>query len=130
MSALSPIGRDSRTASVAERSKATFDIAEIEDLLVEILTFVQDHPGDQAEMKRIFITFIEEDREGITEALEFTMHTLKWPEIREAVEAIHDRAPDSPLGYEQRRWALRILDSFEDPWEGAVLYDHYSDRSA
>lgn len=85
-----------------------------------VLDFIEHEPEIAATAKEMIITGVNNGTLGL-ELVEFLMHSLRWPEVKQAVETRLDNATD---------WRIKsgmsgILDSFEDDWSDAVMYQRY-----
>lgn len=103
-----------------------FDTGELEPILVGLLKWMAQYPNFSREFEQVFLDYVDEGCHAVTETLEFCMHTLRYPRVRERLEAIRDEAPDTARGYDRRRWVERMLDAYSTQWANAVLYDYYS----
>ena len=119
-----------RVAEIEERAEASyFDIAQFEDRLEDLLRFMWTHPKATPAFKAEFLRLLERKAAGVEEIVGFCMHSLRWPELREAIREKRDAIPARSAGrlWEERRYWEKLLEAFEDEWPNAVLYRRYSD---
>jgi hypothetical protein len=58
---------------------------------------------------------------GALEILEFTMHTLRWDEVRATLQHHAESGSD----FRTRDMARSALQAFEDEWPGGEIYRRY-----
>lgn len=93
---------------------------EIEPVLVDILFLAKKNPVHESELKSAFLELVHL-KEMPVEILEFCMHDLRWPEIRQEVEKVIAASADP-----RERSALeRVLSAYAEDWEDLDLYKYY-----
>lgn len=92
-----------------------------ENLLVGLRDLLRSGRVDRADAVSELRHLSTEWPPGAVEALEFTMHELRWPEIREALED-HRR---SGADFRTRDLAAQALQAFDDEWPEGDIYRTY-----
>ena len=112
-----------------ERSRN--DLYEMEPCLCQILDFVKSHPDERETFARLFselvqdvdYNFTERGRKASTWILGYAMRDLKWPEVREAIEARQRTERDPSIRERFLRWILRAYDPQE--WDYDIYFHRY-----
>ena len=116
-----------RIAAIKQRAAATWDLADVEPSLVDLLVFLTERPRKRPAFEIEFVSLLDDDSDGVDETIGFCMHTLRWPRVEAVVTARRDAIAEGATGSlwnERRRWE-RLAESFRDDWPDAVLYEHY-----
>jgi hypothetical protein len=92
-------------------------------ILIGLLDWIARNPESNSEYEAVFVDYVDHNK--TPEVLEFCMHHLRYPRVRERVEEIRDRAPDTPRGYDSRRLAQGILDAYSDDWADSDIWPPY-----
>lgn len=92
-----------------------------EHLLGELLRFLMSDQVDRSAAVTALSRLAEEWPPGSAEALEFTMHELRWPEVRAALEDHRSHGSD----FRTRDLASQVLEAFEDDWPAGEIYERY-----
>ena len=66
----------------------TYSLDELEPSLLAVLNFTKQHPHFSHVLEQCYINLIQTPKRGKIEVLEFCMHELRWPAIREAIEEL------------------------------------------
>lgn len=105
-------------ATVAcERGDSTTDF---EPALARLLRHLETHPECRAAAERRFIDGIRGGTLG-WEVVSYCMHALRWDSVRrEALRLLEGSAAPSV-----ERALHHIVESFEDDWEDADMYERY-----
>lgn len=111
--------------SIVEKQwSETYSLDELEPSLVSILNFTKQYPNSRQVLEECFIELIHKPKRGSLEVLEFCMHELRWPIIKQITEEIVRNTKDI-----RRRDALRrIPEAYADDWDGIEYYEYYSPR--
>ena len=108
--------------AVEERWLNTYSLDELEPSLLEVLNFVKKHPDSKQELEECFLELIQTPKGGVIEILEFCMHELRWPKIKQALENTVRTTKD----IRERDALWRIPEAFLDNWDGVIFYKYYS----
>jgi hypothetical protein len=111
------------------------DLYEIEPHLSRIVEFVKSHPEHRGMFARVLGELVE-DVDYVSNArgrktslwiVAYSMRELRWPEVREAVEARQRRELDPSIRDRFLRWILR---AYEPKWDFDIYFHRYgrSDR--
>lgn len=99
------------------------DAGELEPRLSEILTLIMENPLEREQFVRLFVNMLQGQHESPEWLIAYCMRTLRWPEIKQAAEAVRvsNDAKRLPLAWE-------VLDAYEDDdeWFGVHLFKRYS----
>ena len=107
--------------SIAKVEAASFDVADLEPLLVELLALLSSPATDRTAAEQILVEQVGPWPPGSVEALEFTMRTLRWPAVQQALLAHVDSDDDFRLRDQSRR----VLEVFDPIWDGGGIYAYY-----
>lgn len=92
-----------------------------EHLLVDLLDLLLSGRLAKTEAVSALDRLVSEWPPGAPEVLEFTMHRLRWPEVRDALEDHRAHASD----FRTRDLAVQVLQAFEDDWPEGDIYETY-----
>jgi len=92
-----------------------------ENLLVGLRDLLRSGRVDRTDAASELRRLATEWPPGAVEALEFTMHEFRWPEVREALEDHRVSGVD----FRTRDLAARVIQSFEDDWPEGDIYGTY-----
>ena len=113
---------------VAEKS---YDVRAIEPRLKDLVSLLGISPGRHEEFLSVLLSLLDPapkelqlGQPGIVEILEYSMHRLRWPEVREAIQGIASTSVD----WRVRRAAERVLEAYEDEWPGGEIYEAYREN--
>ena len=108
---------------VAEES---FDARSVTPKLEQLLALFESSPERHEEFSNKLLALLDPapnelqlGQPGIVDVLEYCMHGLRWPEIREALQRIASTAAD----WRVSRAAKRVLEAYEDEWPAGEIYD-------
>ena len=107
---------------VLEVAPIAIGVNQYEPLLADLLEYVLAHPECHPALVEKFTAVVEDLPRGADELLEYCMHELRWPSIRDQLESCKEAARDNPSKF--LRYA-RLLYAFEDDWEHRILYLRY-----
>lgn len=94
----------------------------IEPVFEEILQFVLTHPDHEKEFIDAFVQIILNPDLGPYALIQYCMHALRWKEMKEYILEWLQKENNN----ERLRYVLKdILWSFEDDWDGAILYGKF-----
>lgn len=108
-------------SAVSEAADRYVGVDSYEDLLVETLELLESGRVDRAVAVAELSRLATEWPPGAPEALEFTMHRLRWPEVRAALEDHRDHGAD----FRTRNLAAQVLEAFETEWPAGEIYRSY-----
>jgi hypothetical protein len=100
-------------------------VAEIEPVLMSLLDELSRPDADRQRATLVLQRLIEEWPPGALEIIEFTMHRLRWPEVKVALER---QAADLAVDFRLRDQARHALRAFEDEWPDGEVYTTYAGR--
>ena len=120
---------DQRLADLIEsanQAELKFDDSrEVEPYYGAVLDALLANPALRAEAVGIFIRGISILNTHSFALTAYCMHTLRWPEIREAVLRLSE--PQDTADWRRRSQHFpALLRAFEDNWGGRELYRRYS----
>jgi hypothetical protein len=113
--------------AAAAKSLAVMNQDDAEPEMVRFLRMVRAHPEERAfVMKQFTDTFSESFymRREPWEFLQFCMHDLRWPEMREFIREKRDQDVQKRGSRSSGVWN-DILAAFEDNWDGAKLFREF-----
>ena len=111
----------SKCAAIKHRWVTTYGTNELEDLLLDLLEFVKNHPEERDNLVEGFLQLVDQRDKGPFEILVFCMRELRWTAVRDRVAAKIRGSDDPRVGN-----ALgKVLAVYEDEWPDADLYDYY-----
>jgi putative protein kinase ArgK-like GTPase of G3E family len=114
----------SERLNVIEIAADHFDgIDELQHLLEGLLAFLLANEQFRSEAVHQFRSIASDWRAGAVEVLEFTMRSLRWDEVRRALEGTVSDAPD----FRVRDLARQALEVYGTEWPGGEIYRHYRD---
>lgn len=93
----------------------------LEPALEAILIFVQDHPSHRIELVDAFLDVLRNPEKGPPELVEYCMHELKWPEVRETIQIWLDGERSERVRHVLRKQLL----AFDDNWFDASFYERF-----
>lgn len=97
----------------------------LEPRLLHILDFLEGHPASHAELVEVLQALALVWPPAAIELLEFTMASLRWPEIEETLLEYLNVTTQ----LERRRPAERVLLAYEDHWANAHLYPSFEPKT-
>jgi hypothetical protein len=109
--------------------KAAVKVSKVDSLtdaepeMVSFLRYVQEHPEQHQLIVRMFTDALL-SREGPWEIVQFCLHALRWPEMREFVESQRLKSLNEFGARASRVWD-HLLKAFDDDWEDADNYQEY-----
>ncbi len=93
----------------------------LEPALEVVLRFVQNHLDQRFEFVNAFLDVLRDPEKGPPELVEYCMHELKWPEVREAIQAWLDSERSERVRHILRKQLL----AFDENWNDANFYDRF-----
>jgi hypothetical protein len=108
-------------AAIGSAAAQEVGVNSYEDLLIELLGLLRSDRVGRADAVSELERLVAEWSPGAAEALEFTMHELRWPEIRRALEDHQANGVD----FRTRNLAGQVLQAFEDDWPEGDIYRTY-----
>ncbi|AIO43180.1 MULTISPECIES: hypothetical protein [Burkholderia] len=93
----------------------------LEPALEVVLSFVQSHLDQRFEFATAFLDVLRDPEKGPPELVEYCMHELKWPEVREAIQAWLDSERSERVRHVLRKQLL----AFDENWYDANFYDRF-----
>jgi hypothetical protein len=113
--------------AAAAKSMAFVDKIDAEQEMACFLRAVKAHPELRAFATNLFIAAFADDfymKWPPWELLQFCMHDLRWPEIRDFVRAKLEEDVEKHGSRSSPVWR-HILEAFEDNWEEARFYEYF-----
>lgn len=107
--------------AIGEAADRLVGVNSYEHLLRELLEFLVSDRVDRPTAVAMLSRLAEEWPSGSPEVLEFTMHELRWPEVRSALENHREQGGD----FRTRDLAAQVLEAFEDDWPAGEIYERY-----
>ncbi|HET7689773.1 MAG TPA: hypothetical protein VFK41_05325, partial [Nocardioidaceae bacterium] len=102
-------------------------VGEWEHLLVDLLRVLQSDRVPRARGVQFAVSLVAELWEqGTPELLEFTMRTLQWPEVQEALQT----HTESDADFRTRDLASSVLEVYGPEWPNGEIYRTYRAASA
>ena len=95
--------------------------SDFEQSFERLLEFILDYPECRPSAEQRFIAHLADGSMG-WELAGYCMHTLRMPAVKEEALRLLALTHDSRLN----NTLARVLASFEDDWDDAVLYRRYS----
>lgn len=115
-------------ALIAQSLIATRDLddsRQAEQYYSAVLNALLATPSLRVAAVRIFTQEIAAPRTFSADVIAYCMHTLRWPEIREAVARLS--APRDTEEWRRKSHDYRdVLQAYDDDWRGRQLYARYS----
>lgn len=108
-------------AEIEQSARESVGVDDYESTLFQLLVLLQSDDLARGVAVQQLARLTEEWPWGAVEALEFTMHRLRWPEIREALLKHRQYGTD----FRTRDLAAQVLEAFEDDWPGGEIYRTY-----
>ncbi|MDI9855178.1 hypothetical protein [Comamonas sp. 17RB] len=120
---------DALSKRITQLADPTLGEDELEPLYEEVLGFLEAHPAHRVELAQRLINvmgayrFGRERSEALlpSTAIAYSMHVLRWPEVREFAEQEH-RDFYAP---KMETLMTSIMDAFEDDWEDRDFYKRF-----
>lgn len=109
-------------ADLLRSADRTCGVEDLEPHLERALALLRDHPDLRPRFEAELVPLIDRMREGVVELVSFTMHELRWPAVREAIES---RAADPGRDVSRLRLYEAMLDAFSDSWRDRDLYARF-----
>jgi hypothetical protein len=103
-----------------DKLDAAVSLDEAEPQMVALLEEIKTHEEHRAIALELFRNALL-SRRSPWEMVQFCMHDLRWPEMRDWLEKRHDEC-DS---IDECDFWVQQLDAFKDDWEDAVFYHRY-----
>jgi hypothetical protein len=101
------------------------DSREAESYYAAVLDALLSAPDLRGPVARMFIREIGAARSFAADLIAYCMHTLRWPEVREAVIRLVE--PQDSEGWRRKALDYRdVLQAYDDNWRGRCLYERYS----
>lgn len=111
---------------VAEIERIDAKMEESPDPQLELLlNHVLAHPEARQQFAQAFVDIALHKIKGPRDIVEFCMHELRWPEVK---QALTDRL-QAETSERMRHYLRGLLESFDDNWDHAHLYPRFSDQS-
>ena len=111
--------------SASQAELELHDSREVEPYYEAVLDALLANPTLRAEAVRIFIRGLSSLHTLSFDLIAYCMHTLRWPEVREAVILLSE--PQDTADWRRRSQHFpALLRAFEDNWGGRELYRRYS----
>lgn len=95
-------------------------------MLTEMVALVREAPEHQSVAEEFFMSMLSADpgdialrAPGVVEILEFTMHHLRMPAVRDALVALTSSDRDGRVV----QAAGRVLESLQDDWPTGEIYE-------
>jgi hypothetical protein len=115
----------------AAKSLAVLSYEDAEPEMAQFLHAVRAHPDEREFVVGLFEESFSESfymRAPPEDLVEFCMHDLRWPEIRNLILSLWEKdARQRGAASSSRGWAP-LLDAFEDHWEKAKYFKEYSGK--
>ena len=87
------------------------------------MNFVKQYPESKDILEQCFIEVIHSRKWRVSiDVLEFCMHELRWPKVKEVIENIVRNTQD----IRQRQALYHIPEAYSDDWDGFEYYNYYS----
>jgi len=107
------------------------DFRTLEPRLLDLLQFVVSHPDGRPQFVALFAELVSQigfsRSNGVvrvaTQAVEFCMRELQWPEIRFALEERRQAEKDPSV---KNRLLVGVLNAYDADWHNARLYAYYA----
>lgn len=117
-----PSGALERTlAAIRAAAERSVGVDSYEYLLVELLDLLRSAQVDRSEAVTALTQLATAWSPGSPEVLEFTMHELRWPEVRAALVTHSLHGSD----FRTRNLAAQVLEAFDDDWPAGEIYGTY-----
>jgi hypothetical protein len=110
-----------RLDAISDAAERSPDIADLEPLLLDLLDYLSSVGASQQEAEATLIELLDTWPWGALEALEFTMRTLQWDAVRQALE----NQLNSDADFRLKDQARHVLEVFEREWPGGEVYATY-----
>lgn len=111
-----------RVAVIRLAASQHVGVGEWEHLLVDLLRVLQSEGVPREVGVRLAVSLVSElSEQGTTELLEFTMRTLRWPEVQEALMT----QVDSDADFRTRNLARQVLEVYNLEWPAGEIYRTY-----
>jgi hypothetical protein len=107
--------------AIAHAAERSVGVNTYEHLLVALLELLESGHVDRATAVAELQRLADEWPWGAAEALEFTMHRLRWPEVRLVLVDHVAHGSD----FRTRDLAAQVLEAFEDEWPNGEIYETY-----
>ncbi|MUN05705.1 hypothetical protein [Agromyces luteolus] len=109
------------TAAISAAADRFVGVNSYEHLLVHLLDLLESGRVDRESALAEFDRLASDWPPGAAEALEFTMHRLRWPEVRRTLEDHRQHGTD----FRTRDLAAQVLEAFDDEWPAGDIYRTY-----
>ncbi len=106
-----------KVRDVGDILRATEDYKAAEPVLQEALSIVQSCPEQQSQFEKAFISILADPEHYSPLVVEYCMHVLRFPAVRQYVEA---RLSRDPLRIDSN--ARHVLDAYSDRWRLASVF--------
>jgi hypothetical protein len=107
----------------AEASARLLQVDSFTDAESEIASFpkcVQEHPEQRPFVVGLFTSALL-DRCGAWEVVQFCLHTLRWPEMREFIEAQWTKQSNEIGSRTSQIWE-QLIEAFDDDWQDLEFF--------
>jgi hypothetical protein len=118
---------------VRERETKVLGAQNLEMEYLKTLQCIKRHPDLRAPMVEIFSNLLQDKAYGRYMVLQFCMHDLRWPEMRNAAKAIYAQAQMDLIRQQLHGTASQhlmfleeVVGSFEDTWSSKTLFKYYA----
>jgi len=98
------------------------DPAVLEPRLQRVVDLITSHPAARDDMVEVLRALALVWPPSAIELLEYTMASLRWPEIEETLQQFLHVTTD----LDRRRPAARVLLAYEDPWPNEHRYPAFN----
>ncbi|WP_199441409.1 hypothetical protein [Umezawaea beigongshangensis] len=86
---------------------------------------VVDNPDQRSLFEEEFRGLIHSENFGMLEIVQYSVHVLRWPSVRSAVEFARYEVSDG-----RRQYVLmRVLEAFDDDWEEREVFERFRGRA-
>lgn len=108
-------------AAISATPQQSVGVDSFEHLLTRLRDLLKSGRVDRADAVAELVRLSVEWPPGAVEALEFTTHDFRWPEVREALENYLTSGAD----FRSRNLATHVLQAFDDDWPEGEIYRTY-----
>ena len=116
--------------SAAAKSLVVINQDDAEPEMVAFLHAVKSYPDQRSFVNRLFIESFSDRfymKWAPWEFMQFCMHDLRWPEIREFIKTKKDEDVRTHGARSSTIWN-DILEAFEDHWAGAKFFKEFDKK--
>ncbi len=91
----------------------------------QLTQLVVDNPDQRSLFEEEFRGLIHSENFGMLEIVQYSVHVLRWPSVRSAVEFARYEVSDG-----RRQYVLmRVLEAFDDDWEEREVFERFRGRA-